>query len=254
MKSIALSFAITAFLLSAGCFSTVPTTTPQPEGKHLFILSGQSNMAQLDPKISFTPTVAKAFGSNNIEVVKYAVGGSSIRSWCKRNLENPPPKVGVIPKVRGCHYDHLIKIVREAMAKDNFQTVTFVWMQGESDKRNPEYHAYLKELIRQLQNDLQRKDINVIIGRISDSGLYPQKPLKGKKKRMFEGANYIRRTQVEFAESYPNGTWINTDDLNDCEVNGKTVHELHYNSEGYRILGKRFAEAAIKLIRKGPQP
>ena len=32
------------------------------EGKHLFILSGQSNMAGLDPAVSFTPAVTAAFG------------------------------------------------------------------------------------------------------------------------------------------------------------------------------------------------
>ncbi len=30
------------------------------EGRHLFILSGQSNMVGMDPQVSFTPTVAKS--------------------------------------------------------------------------------------------------------------------------------------------------------------------------------------------------
>ena len=34
--------------------------------KHLFILSGQSNMAGLKPEISFTPTVEAAFGKENV--------------------------------------------------------------------------------------------------------------------------------------------------------------------------------------------
>ena len=38
--------------------------------KHLFILSGQSNMAGLNPNISFTPTVEEAFGKENVTVVK----------------------------------------------------------------------------------------------------------------------------------------------------------------------------------------
>ena len=39
-------------------------------GKNLFILSGQSNMAGMDPAISFTPVVTKAFGKENIIVAK----------------------------------------------------------------------------------------------------------------------------------------------------------------------------------------
>jgi hypothetical protein len=38
----------------------------------LFILSGQSNMAGLDPKVSFTPAVEKAFADDEVIVVKHA--------------------------------------------------------------------------------------------------------------------------------------------------------------------------------------
>jgi hypothetical protein len=207
-------------------------------------------MAGLDPAISFTPTVTKAFGSDSCVVVKHAVGGTSIRAWCKKNLEDPPPTVGSIPKVWGCHYDRLREIMQTAIKENTFQTVTFVWMQGESDKRNPQYHAYLPELVRQVKEDLGRADINVVIGRISDAGLYPEKEPEGKRKQMYDGAKYIRRTQVAFAESYPRGAWVDTDDLNDRKKNGKIIHDVHYTVRGYEILGQRFAEAAIDLIKK----
>ena len=45
------------------------------EGKHLFILSGQSNMAGLRPQESFTPAVVAAFGKSEVIVVKDAHGG-----------------------------------------------------------------------------------------------------------------------------------------------------------------------------------
>lgn len=61
------------------------------DGKHLFILSGQSNMAGMKPELSFTPTVTKAFGKDNIIVTKSAYSGASIRSWAKSNHEFPPP-------------------------------------------------------------------------------------------------------------------------------------------------------------------
>ena len=44
------------------------------EGKHLFILSGQSNMAGLKPEESFIPTVEKKFGKENVIVIKDAQG------------------------------------------------------------------------------------------------------------------------------------------------------------------------------------
>ncbi|PXA03433.1 hypothetical protein DDZ13_12120 [Coraliomargarita sinensis] len=49
--------------------------------KHLFILSGQSNMAALKPELSFTPAVEAEFGAENVTVVKDAQNGAAIRSW-----------------------------------------------------------------------------------------------------------------------------------------------------------------------------
>lgn len=209
-------------------------------GKHLFILSGQSNMVGLKPEISFTPTVNQALGTNAVIIVKDAHSGQSIRSWCKSNHEHPPATVGRIPKVKGELYTPLMRKVNAAIKGETIQTITFVWMQGESDLRNTAYDAYLKELLSQLQEDLNFKDINLVIGRISDNGLDSTRRLEGRK--------YIRRTQVEFAESYPRGAWVDTDAFNDRKKDGKIVHDLHYTPEGYKALGKRFAETALMLL------
>ena len=52
------------------------------------------------------------------------------------------------------------------------------------------------------------------------------------------------------AESKPRFDWINTDDLNDgVNRKGKEIkNDLHMSSEGYVIMGKRFADKAIQLI------
>lgn len=212
------------------------------KGMHLFILSGQSNMVGLDPAVSFTPAVAKEFGQDRVIVVKNAHGGQSIRSWAKSNHEDPPPTRGRVPKVRGELYDPLIKKVRSSVEGETLQSVTLVWMQGESDLNNTAYDAYLTELLEQLARDLAYAEINIVIGRISDSGLDNPKRL--------EGRLTIRRIQKEFAETYPRGAWVDTDDLNDRVVDGKKIDDLHYTKEGYRILGKRFAKKAVGLIEK----
>ena len=187
----------------------------------------------MDESLTFTPAVTKAFGKDGVIVVKNANSGQSIRSWAKTNHEDLPPTRGRVPKVRGELYDPLIKKVK---------TATLVWMQGESDLNNTAYDAYLKELLQQLQADLAFKEINIVIGRISDSGLDNPKRL--------EGRLNIRKVQKAFAEAYPRGTWVDTDDLNDREVGGKVIHDLHYTKEGYRTLGARFAEKAIGLIKR----
>lgn len=216
------------------------------EGRHLFILSGQSNMAGMKPEESFTPAVTKAFGADKVLVVKDAHSGQSIRSWAKSNHEEPPPTRGRVPKVRGELYVPLIRKVKAAIEGQELETVNFVWMQGESDLNNTAYDAYLKELLEQLQADLSFENINVVIGRISDAGLDNPKRL--------EGRLNIRKVQQGFAEAHPRGAWVDTDDLNDRMVDGKLIHDLHYTKEGYRMLGARFAEKAIELIRNPAEP
>ena len=151
-----LHLTLAASLLAA---AATPAETPQPppaDAKHLFVLSGQSNMAGIDPRTSFTPAVAKAFGEHSVLVVKDAHGGQSIRSWCKSNHEFPPPTRGRVPKVRGELYGHLIAKVKKALRGQTLQSATLVWMQGESDLNNTAYDAYLNELLTQLQADLDR--------------------------------------------------------------------------------------------------
>ena len=51
--------------------------------KHLFILSGQSNMQGHRPDEAFTPAVEKALGKDNVIVVQDALGGQPIHRWWK---------------------------------------------------------------------------------------------------------------------------------------------------------------------------
>ena len=213
--------------------------------KHLFILSGQSNMAGLDPNVSFTPTVKAAFGKDNVTVVKDALGGQPIRRWYKKWK----PARGDEPKVRGDLYDRLMKKVNAAVKGKEFATVTFVWMQGERDAREKHgevYAASMRGLIGQLAADLGRKDINFVIGRLSDFDM-------GNKR--YPHWTMVRRAQVEVAEADPRGAWVDTDDLNDGKnKKGKRIkNDLHYSVEGYKTLGKRFAEESIELIEKNAQ-
>lgn len=216
------------------------TTCIASEGKHLFILSGQSNMAGLDPNESFTPTVEKAFGKENVIVVHDAQGGQPIRRWYKEWK----PAEGDEPKATGDLYDRLMAKVHPAIAEEKMASVTFVWMQGERDAREEHGDVYAKSflgLVEQLSADLERQDVNWVIGRLSDFDL--------------ENARYphwtkIRDEQVRIAEASKRGAWVDTDDLNDgLNRQGKPIkNDLHYSAEGYKILGERFAASAVKLV------
>ncbi len=210
-------------------------------GKHLFILSGQSNMARLDPSISFTPTIEDKYGKDNVIIIKNALGGQPMRRWY-RDWKSP---VKDKFKAQADLYDSLMAQVNPAIEKAKLKTITFIWMQGERDAREAlgdVYEESLLGLYDQLSRDLGRKDVNFIIGRLSDNGMDND---------TFPHWTKIRDIQVRVGESNPRFGWIDTDDLNDGMRGDTEIHnDLHMADEGYRIMGERFAKKAIELIEK----
>lgn len=220
-----------AYYIYASKISAQPKT-------HLFILSGQSNMAGLNPNISFTPAVEAAFGKDNVIVVKDAAGGQPIRRWYKKWKSVK----GDVPESNGDLYDRLMGKVNAAIKSKEIKSVTFVWMQGERDAKGGEgdvYAASMKGLIEQLRTDMGRKDMNFVIGRLSDHLM------------KHSGWVTVRKAQVAVAGADPRGEWVDTDDLNDKkDKKGNVRDDLHYTRPGYEILGKRFADKAIVLVNK----
>ena len=212
------------------------------KGKHLFILSGQSNMQGHRPQEAFAPAVEKALGKEKVIVIQDALGGQPIQRWWK---DWKSPK-GDKPAKTGDLYDRLMGKVEPAIKGKALKSVTFIWMQGERDAKQqwgPVYAASLKGLYDQLSSDLKRKDINFVIGRLSDFDMANKR---------YRHWTMVRKAQVNVAESNPRFAWVNTDDLNDgLNRGGKEIkNDLHYSAEGYKTLGKRFAESAIKLIKQ----
>jgi len=209
---------------------------------HLLIFSGQSNMKHLEPEKSVLPVLKAAFPDDQFITVKYAISGQSISRWysawqpAEGGLKEEKEKKGR-NRPPGDMYKTLLGMVNDAMKdKAKPDTVTFLWMQGEADTHSSmQWNVYEKSLqgvIAQLRNDLQRPDMGVVIGRISDFNGFP------------EGSAKIRSALVSVAEKDPKGAWVDTDDLN-----GKT-DGLHYTAEGYQKLGELFAEKAVILLKK----
>ena len=73
MKTITiLSLALSAFLI-------VKAETDKPV--HLFVLSGQSNMAGMDPETGFMTEAKKLFKDEKVVYIKVAKGGQPICRW-----------------------------------------------------------------------------------------------------------------------------------------------------------------------------
>ncbi|EDM28805.1 acetyl xylan esterase A [Lentisphaera araneosa HTCC2155] len=219
---------------------------------HLFVLSGQSNMARMNPKTGFIPEAENLFKDEKIVYIKKSMGSQYIHRWL--------PEWDEIAKSKGLEENHRKKILRDGKVLyyqpilDQYKellkkypkpaSVTFCWMQGESDAQGRVSVAYkdsLKLLISNFRRDLKRPDMNVVIGRIADYALDKKECVK------------IRRVQIEIANEDPHGAWVDTDDLNNIEVNGVLKNDIHYSKKGYVVLGQRFARQAHALIT-GKEP
>ena len=217
----------------------------QKKEKHLFILSGQSNMQLLRPQESFLPILRDKFGNRNVAVAKYALGTQPIRRWYK----DWKSANGDVSDLQADLYDSLMVKVNEVIERRKIDpkkaaSITFIWMQGERDAREGHGEVYEKSLLglyHQLCKDLGRNDINFIIGRLSDFGI---------EKKAWSHWNMIREIQVKIAQSNPRFAWINTDDLNTGinRQNKDVKDDIHMSVKGYVIMGERFAKKAINLI------
>jgi hypothetical protein len=225
------------------CLPLILTCVPEPGSAaapaktRLFILSGQSNMAGLNPDVSFTPALKQAFADDEVIVVKSAQGGQPIRPWYKawtapQNAKVPPSKTTQQP---GDLYDALMARVKPAIEGKAVDTIAFVWMQGERDAKeglSAVYADALRGLIKQLRDDLKRPDVAFVIGRLSDCN-------KGD-----QHWDAVRAAQEKVANDDPRAAWVDTDDLNGPK------DALHYTKDGYEELGRRFATKAIELLSK----
>ena len=210
------------------------------EEKHLFILSGQSNMAGLDPEISFVPAVESALGADRVLVIKDAQGGQPIRRWYKDWKTAEGTKPGQI----GDLYDRLMTKVNAEVKGVELKTITFVWMQGERDAREKHgdvYAASLLGVVEQLKKDLDAEHIGMVVGRLSDFDM---------NNKRYPHWTKIREEQVKLADANPWIRWVDTDDLNDGKnKQGKEItDDLHYSVDGYKELGARFAKEALELV------
>lgn len=216
---------------------------------HLFVLSGQSNMAALEPEKSFLPELRRLLPGATIAHLKVAVGGEPIRFWLPEWGElataagvDPTNEKGPI------YYEQILAQYRALAATHGaFASVTFCWMQGERDAKTGRAAAYepaLRRLIANVRRDLRREDLNVVIGRLSD-----HRP--GEREQ--PGWDAVRGIHQRLAEQMPRTAWVDTDDLNNqTRKDGTRVDGLHYTSEGYATFGERLARQSVRLIRGVP--
>lgn len=225
---------VTSFLIAG---DVLAQNAGPVQGKHVFLLSGQSNMARFKPKKWFTPAISEALGADNVIVCFEAKGGQPISRWFKEWRGSK----GETDREAGKLYDALVEKMNAATSGIKIRSVTFIWMQGEADAKAGNGNVYLSSLNGlkdQLERDLKRTDVNFIVGRLSDSGFF-------RRGKQIDNPHWelVRKAQVAFANKSERAVWIDTDDLNGEK------NELHYiKPDGYEQLGKRYVAAAAKFL------
>lgn len=220
---------------------------PPSEGRHLFILAGQSNMRKPLPG-AFKAVVEKVFGKDRVIVVQKGHPSQPIRGWYKKwhlpEGQEPEPTKGKAPPPYGNLYDPLMQKVKRAVGDKQISTVSYIWMQGEADAGKGWGKVYEKAfygVLDQIKTDLKVKQVNYVLGRINDYWINANG---------FVDGDMLRSLQQKIGEAHEYGDWVNTDDLN-TGVNPWGIYMLcdgHFPNTSYEVLGERFARKACLLL------
>ena len=237
-----------------------PNVIPNKENVWVFILAGQSNMAgrgkvepidtipdsriftinkerelilAKEPLHFYEPTMTGldcglSFGkellkhipdSISVLIIPTAVGGSSISQWINDSTFRNVTLM--------TNFNEKIEIGQK------YGTIKgILWHQGENDATTQEtieiYNKQLQKLFSLFRNSIANRELPIIIGEL------------GSFSKTDDTWEAINSKIEEYVKTDPNSYLIKTNDLKD------KGDRVHFDSEGQREIGRRFAERFIK--------
>ena len=173
--------------------------------------------SKFGPSISFASTILESTSSQAVGIVNVARGGTALRHWTKDYADNSL-------------YQNTLK--RALAASTQGQIKGLLFFQGEKDAdmdssgHFQDWHEVFEIFVADLRKDLKLDSLPVIYAQIG----------KGNHPLWEEVKNSQEKVGLPFAGM------IRTDDLDYKEGS------IHFNSEGYIEIGKRFAHTYIDLV------
>ncbi|MFY0651716.1 MAG: sialate O-acetylesterase [Cyclobacteriaceae bacterium] len=178
---------------------------------------------------SFAEDISK-MSKNQIGLIPCAVGGSGIDTW----------KPGGYHESTNTHpWDDMVPRLKHALQYGQIKGV--LWHQGESDSKvglADQYKAKLLDLIQRVRALIDKPELPFVLGQMlpeyldlhgqerKDNPIYPET---------------VWEATQEVAKADPKVTIAKSEGL-------KGKDGVHFNSAGYRKLGKRYAKAMKKLL------
>lgn len=197
-------------------------------------------------ELSFAHQLQQLYPEENIALIKYSRGGTSIDSLIAGNFGSW--EVDYRGQNGINQFDHFLNTVKHALTDQDINNdgtpdvlvpQGIIWMQGESDAAHTEaiaakYYQNLKRLMDQIRAAFWTDDLPIVIGKISDSwndtdGL------------RWNYGDLVQYAQEKFVRNDGNAAIIRATRYY------KYSDPWHYDTAGYIDLGERFAEAVYEL-------
>jgi hypothetical protein len=182
-------------------------------GKEPLLITG------IGPSISFASQLLNRNYYQQIGLVNVSVGGTGIQDWQKNNSENSL-------------YQKMLQRALAASTQGQIKGILF--FQGEHDSGNgPNLHCYdwdvyFKKFVKDIRKELNNDSLPIIFAQLG----------KGTDKKW----NVIKKLQESI--NIHNVKMIKTDDLPFQEG------DVHFTTNGYIEIGKRFADTYINNFEK----
>jgi hypothetical protein len=176
----------------------------------------EPNLTGLDCGMSFAQTLLKDLPQDvSILMLPVAIGGSSMSQWLGDSTYRGVP---------------LFTNFKEKVSLGDFygEIKGIIWHQGESDanERNiAKYPEHIKILFNSFRYVIENEQLPILMGEL------------GSYSKTNENWQRINNAFHDFTDTEPHTYLINTQDLK------HKGDYIHFNSEGQREIGKRFAKA-----------
>lgn len=184
------------------------------------------------PELFFGIVLAEAWPDEKILLIKLSEGSTSLHGcWHPEWSEDKAAAVGEEQETK--LYRALIDYVDLTLfeyEKDEYEICAMLWVQGETDARNKiaaaAYERNLQQFIRQIRQDLEKDTLPFLLFQVGHG-------------KVVEG-------MMKTAQLVPNVTLIPQNLDPTSENFYPKLENGHYNYEGMKKLGQRFAEVFLK--------